>query len=299
MKKKIIFQFSGKPEQLGFTSIIRSLPNSFVDTVGHFVFLDQIPYKAHKTDWLKKELSSIKQGSFAHPHRGIVTVTYIIKGTVEHFDSAGNHGIVHDGGMQWMNSGNGIIHDEAIHANKNNTITEFFGAQFWINLPSENKANKPEYMAIEATEIPIIFLPDNKGKIKVLIGKLGEIKSKIPTYSKLFLYHLELNAGKSHIIKIDKNNETAITLLRGEAVVNNSKISANDFLVFDNDGDTIEIVNNSKKSIDIMVFGGEPYTEPITFGGSYVMNSQKGIVLANTDFYAGKYGTINYNKHKL
>lgn len=299
MEKKIIFQYSGKPEKLGLTSIIRSLPNRFVDTVGHFVFLDQIPYKAYKTDWLKKELSSIKQGSFAHPHRGIVTVTYIIKGTIEHFDSTGNQSIVHDGGMQWMNSGNGIIHDETIHANENNSITEFYGAQFWINLPAKNKANKPEYMAIETKSVPSINLSDNRGKLKVLIGEKKGIKSKIPTYSKLFLYHLELNADKSYIFKTDKKEETAITLLRGEALINNSNIKANEFLVFDNDGDFIEIKNLSKTSIDILIFGGEPYTEPIAFGGPYVMNNQKEIALANVDFYAGKYGTINYNKPTL
>lgn len=298
MKKKILFQYSGQPEKLGFTTIIRSLPNRFVNTVGHFVFLDQIPYKAHETEWLKKEIGLIKQGSFAHPHRGIATVSYIIKGTVEHFDSAGNHGIVHDGGMQWMKAGNGIVHDEIMHANENNTISEFFGTQFWINLQAKNKGDKPEYMALEATAIPVIALPENKGKVKVIIGGFKDVKAKIPTYSKLFLYHLELNAGKSYTIKIDKDDESAIALIRGEAIINNMDIGTNDFLVFDNDGDSIEITNKTENSIDVMIFGGEPYTDSIAFGGPYVMNSKEEIAQANTDFHTGKYGTINYNKPK-
>jgi len=296
MKKEITFQYSGNPENMGFMSIIRSLPNRFVDTVGHFVFLDQMPYQTNETEWLKKELKSIEQGSFAHPHRGIATVSYIIKGNVEHFDSTGNHGIVHDGGMQWMKAGTGIVHDEIIHAKENSAITEQLGMQFWINLPAKNKAEKPEYMAIQGVDIPEIILPESKGKIKVVIGELEGVKSKIPTYSKLFLYHLELKGGKSHSITISENDESAIALIRGEAIINNNETPQNELLVFALEGDIIEIVNNGDKSIDVMLFGGEPYLEPIEFGGPYVMNTREEIALANNEFYAGKYGKINYTK---
>jgi len=301
MKKKIVFHYAGKPENMGFMSIVRSLPNRYVDTVGHFVFLDQMPYQSNETEWLKKEIASIKQGSFAHPHRGIATISYIIKGTVEHFDSAGNHGIVHDGGMQWMKAGTGIVHDEIIHPKKNSATTEQLGMQFWINLPAKNKVENSEYLAIEGENIPEIVLPEDKGKIKVLIGQLEEVESKIPTYSKLFLYHLELNGEKSHAIAIDKNDESALALIRGEAKINGTDIDSNELLVFDQDGDTIEVINNSNQIIDVMIFGGEPYTESIAFGGPYVMNSQEEIGIANADFYAGKYGKIDYqqtnNKH--
>ncbi len=296
MKKKIVFQYAGQSEKMGFMSIKRSLPNRFVDTVGHFTFLDQMPYQANDTEWLQKELNAIVPGSFAHPHRGIATVSYIIKGTVEHFDSAGNHGIVQDGGIQWMKAGNGIIHDEIIHVNKDSAITEQLGLQFWMNLPAKNKAEKPEYLSLQAQEIPEILLPENKGKIKVLIGELDGSESKIPTYAKSFLYHLELNGGKSHAISIDKNDESAIALIRGEAEVSNTEIKSNDLIVFDKVGDVIEIENKGNESIDVMVFGGAPYTEPIVFGGPYVMNTQAEITQANTDYYAGKYGTIDYQK---
>ncbi|MCF6297557.1 MAG: pirin family protein, partial [Flavobacteriaceae bacterium] len=242
------------------------------------------------------EIDSIGQGSFAHPHRGIATLSYIIKGTVEHYDSAGNHGIVHHGGMQWMKAGNGIVHDEIIHVKKNSAITEQLGMQFWINLPAKNKTDKPEYMVIQSADIPEIVLPKNKGKIKIIVGEFEKFKSKIPTDSKLFLYHLELNGGQSHSISIDKGDESAIALIRGKAVINGTEVAQSDFLVFDKEGDAIEIANKSNEMIDIMIFGGEPYTETIAFGGPYVMNSQAEIAQANTDFYAGKYGKIEYQK---
>ena len=45
-----------------------------------------------------------------HPHRGIETITYVMKGDVEHGDSLGNKGIISSGDVQWMTAGSGIVH---------------------------------------------------------------------------------------------------------------------------------------------------------------------------------------------
>ena len=47
-----------------------------------------------------------------HPHRGIETITYVLKGNVEHSDSLGNKGVLSDGDVQWMTAGSGIVHQE-------------------------------------------------------------------------------------------------------------------------------------------------------------------------------------------
>ena len=45
-----------------------------------------------------------------HPHRGIETITYVLRGTVDHGDSMGNKGVIGPGDVQWMTAGSGIIH---------------------------------------------------------------------------------------------------------------------------------------------------------------------------------------------
>ena len=47
-----------------------------------------------------------------HPHRGIETVTLVLEGAVEHFDNAGNEGLIEAGDAQWMTAGQGVIHNE-------------------------------------------------------------------------------------------------------------------------------------------------------------------------------------------
>ena len=65
-------------------------------------------------------------------------------------------------------------------------------------------------------------------------------------------------------------------------------------MIFDPEEGDIDFRNNSNEAIDIVIFGGTPYTEPIAFGGPFVMNSELEIAQAYEDFYAGKYGKINY-----
>ena len=59
------------------------------------------------------------------PHRGIETITYVLKGNVEHSDSLGNMGVLSDGDVQWMTAGSGIIHQEMPSGNKRGRCMDF------------------------------------------------------------------------------------------------------------------------------------------------------------------------------
>ena len=85
-----------------------------------------------------------------HPHRGIETITYILKGSVEHADSLGNFGNLSSGDVQWMTAGSGILHQEMP---KGNHKGEMHGFQLWANLPSNQKMTAPRYQDIKSKEI--------------------------------------------------------------------------------------------------------------------------------------------------
>jgi redox-sensitive bicupin YhaK (pirin superfamily) len=290
MKKKISFTMQGKRADIGEYIINRILPNRYADAVGPFVFLDHaLPIKHLPDEPLKKV-----NGSGAHPHRGIATLTYILNGEAEHLDSKGHHATVSSGGAQWMKAGNGIIHDEVVNVDSqtNDMLTHAF--QFWINLPSKQKAEPPEYLSIQASEVPQQMLSDKSGWIKVIAGEYENLISEIPNYSKQFLYHIHLEAGKQFSLSSEKGFEYAAFLPLHNAVINDSEYIAGEFIEFDRNEGTIEINNNSKDAIDILLFGGEKYTEPIVAAGPFVMNTQQEIAQAYSDFHNGKYGRINY-----
>jgi len=47
-------------------------------------------------------------GAPDHPHRGFETVTYVVEGSMQHKDSAGNSGQLKAGWVQWMTAGSGM-----------------------------------------------------------------------------------------------------------------------------------------------------------------------------------------------
>lgn len=290
MKKKTSFSTKGKSVELGPLAIQRMLPNRYANKVGPFVFLDYVAPAVKET--------ITKNGMGAHPHRGIATLTYILQGEVEHFDSAGNGGKIHSGGAQWMKAGNGIIHDENFNYDSQADSKFIQGFQFWINLPAKNKAEKPAHIAIQAEDVPQKALPDQSGWLKVVVGKYEELSSKIPDYSNHFLYHIHLEEGKQFSLKIENKVEVAAFLYTQNVTLNDTEFQKEELVEFDRNAGEIEIKSTSEKAIDILLFGGEEYTEPIVAEGPFVMNSHSEIVNAYRDFYEGKYGKVNLkNKH--
>jgi len=286
MKKKTSFSTKGQSADIGDLTIFRILPNRYADAVGPFVFLDHIVPKFHP--------SIMASGTGAHPHRGIATLSYILEGEDEHFDSAGNYAKVHSGGVQWMKAGNGIMHDETLNVDSDAGTNRIHAFQFWIDLPAKNKAEKPEYMAIHANEMPQKILPNHGGWIKVIVGDYQDLHSVIPNYSTQFLYHIKLEAGKDFTVSIEKNIEVAAFLPTKNTILNDVEFGTGEFVEFDRDAGEITIENKLREAIDVILFGGEPFTEPIVAEGPFVMNSRSEIGDAYKDFYAGKYGKIKY-----
>ena len=85
-----------------------------------------------------------------HPHRGFETVTYMLTGRMRHKDSAGNEGLLTNGGVQWMTAGRGVIHSEMPEQEEG----RMEGFQLWLNLPAKDKMRDPWYRDFNAGEVP-------------------------------------------------------------------------------------------------------------------------------------------------
>jgi len=289
MKKNIKFSMQGTRADIGDIAIHRLLPNRLAKAIGPFVFLDHWGPIKHSADEPRQE-----NGNGAHPHRGIATLTYVLSGEEEHFDSRGNYGKVRSGGVQWMKAGNGIVHDGNINIDMEKGDLLTHGFQFWINLPSKNKTEAPQHMAVQAPDVPQQMFDLGRGWIKVVVGEFETLTSKIPSYTQQFIYHIHLEPGKLFSLATESNLEYAAFLPLDHAIINDTDYKKGTLIAFDQDDGAIEINNGADHVIDIMLFGGAKYKEPIVFGGPFVMNSELEISEAYRDFHAGKYGEIQF-----
>jgi redox-sensitive bicupin YhaK (pirin superfamily) len=106
------------------------------------------------------------------------------------------------------------------------------------------------------------------------------------------LYHIQLKAGAQFSLTMESETEVAAFLPMQNAMLNDTEFQAGEFIEFDKAAGETEIKNNSLTTIDVLLFGGEEYTEPVVAEGPFVMNSQSEITTAYRDFHAGKYGEI-------
>src|SRR5438094_9099511 len=65
-----------------------------------------------------------------HPHRGIQTITHVLRGELEDWDSMGTRGSIGAGDIQSMTAGGGIIHQEMP---KGDPQGRMHGFQLWSN----------------------------------------------------------------------------------------------------------------------------------------------------------------------
>lgn len=90
---------------------------------------------------INDDLIDGQQGFGQHPHDNMEILTCVLKGTVTHRDSMGNHGGIAPGEWQLMSAGTGIRHSEM-----NQGDEQVHLLQIWI-IPNERNA-KPNYQQI-------------------------------------------------------------------------------------------------------------------------------------------------------
>ena len=140
-----------------------------------------------------------------HPHRGIETVTYMLNGEFEHKDSAGGEGKMSPGDVQWMKTGRGIIHSE-MPAMEDGVL---HGFQLWINMPSDLKKNKPEYLYIDSEKIPVY--EDSEKNIKIIAGKYLNIEGSVSKHNVNPIYFdVELQKEKVFEFELPEENNSFI-----------------------------------------------------------------------------------------
>ena len=123
----------------------RPFPTPEIDHIDPFLLLDEmgpVEYEPGKA-----------VGAPSHPHRGFETVTYLIRGAMEHQDTTGTRAVIRSGGVQWMTAGSGVVHSELPTDEMLKHGGQMHGFQLWVNLPANKKMVPPRYQGFEADEL--------------------------------------------------------------------------------------------------------------------------------------------------
>lgn len=201
-----------------------------------------------------------------HPHRGIETITYLIKGNLEHRDSLGTVGVINDGDVQWMTAGSGIVHQEMPQDSDH-----MLGVQLWLNLPREHKMTRPKYGDILSQDIPVV--EDSGISVRVISGKYRDTAGAFTgAYVEPTFLDVSLDSNTKWQLDTMAGHKYFIYIVSGSIHTDSQDISDKHVVLF-TDGDSIQLTSGSEGA-RLLVLGGKPLREPIAWAGPVVMNTE-------------------------
>ncbi len=158
-------------------------------------------------------------GFGTHPHRDMEIITYVIQGKLRHQDSLGNGSVISPGEIQKMSAGTGILHSE-FNASDSEPVHLL---QIWI-VP-EKRGLSPSY------EQESFHLVENEWKLLGAADGTGLVSIR----QNVKLFGLSTSVSSSVEFTPDKHSQQWIQIIKGECVINGTRVQSGDGLAVRSD----------------------------------------------------------------
>lgn len=247
---------------LGSFLVGRLLPFREKKMVGPFAFIDHMG-PAHLVNNESLDVPP-------HPHIGLSTLTFLFEGCVMHRDSLGTEMEILPGAVNWMTAGNGIVHSERTPARLLNSGSFLHGLQIWIALPKDKEGMAPEFVHVDASDIP--SWNENGVSYKLIAGQVGGIESPVPVYSRL--YFLEIKTDHRATIDIGGRlyGESGLYILEGQVSAEGSDFQPRQLLVARN---ATLCTFEMEAGTTVYLFGGDPLPEERFIHWNFVASDKR------------------------
>jgi len=239
-----------------------------------------------------------------HPHRGIETITYMIRGSAEHGDSLGNKGVIGRGDVQWMTAGSGIIHQEMPKGGPDGRMGGF---QLWANLPAAQKMMDPRYRDVKEADIPEVVV-EGGATVRVICGRAGKAEGPVrdividPEYLDVAVppgsvFRHPVKPGHTAFAYVfdgkvcfAKGENPDLTVVEGANYFDLERkpfVDEHSVVLF-GDGDGIA-VSTEDAPVRFLFVSGKPLGEPVAWQGPIVMNTQEELRTAFKEYREGSF----------
>lgn len=237
--------------------------------------------------------SDSPRGVDVHPHKGFETVTIAYHGKIAHADSAGNYGVIGEGGVQWMTAGSGLLHKEFHEESFQKEGGYFQMVQLWVNLPSKHKSVPPRYQDIGHEDKGIFTLEKDMGKCFVIAGEYKGVQGPAKTYSPIRMLDIRLKKGGKIEVPSNPHYNLGLLVLKGAIELNESEnVPVDHFVLFKSTADNCDVLISAAEDAIVLYLEGEPIKEPLAQYGPFLMNTSEELEEAIREFQSGKYGHL-------
>lgn len=211
-----------------------------------------------------------------HPHIGLQTFTWMIRGEVLHRDSLGNRQILRPGQVNLMTAGHGIAHSEESLA-----PSHIHAAQLWIALPDAQRNGPPRFQ-----HYPV--LPQTRADgftATVLAGEALGLRSPAEVHTPLMGVdlHAAQDAAQTQL-PLRADFEHAVLALEGSIQVQGRDLPMQELLYLPPGTASVDI--GAPHGGRLLIIGGEPMDEAILLWWNFVARTGEEIAQARSQWEA-------------
>ena len=263
-----------RARDLGGFEVRRALPSAQRQMVGPFIFFDQMG----PAEFLTGTGIDVRP----HPHIGLGTVTYLLKGRMHHRDSLGTDLWIEPGAVNWMLAGQGITHSERTDGEARKTPLSMFGLQTWLALPKDREEDAAGFVHVGRNDLPEL---EGEGKeVRLILGHAWGEKVGLEMPSEVFYADARLAPGAS-IPLPDDHEDRGVYILDGAVSCAGQDFEAGRMLVF-RPGDRVS-VQAGPQGARLMLLGGATMDGPRFIWWNFVASSREKIEAAKEAWRAG------------
>jgi redox-sensitive bicupin YhaK (pirin superfamily) len=263
-----------RARDLGGFEVRRALPSAQRQMVGPFIFFDQMG----PAEFLTGQGIDVRP----HPHIGLGTVTYLLKGRMHHRDSLGTDQWIEPGAVNWMKAGWGITHSERTDGEVRQTGQTLFGLQTWLALPKAQEDDPAAFVHSPADDMPVL---EGEGKtVRLILGDAWGETAPLKPPSEMFYADATL-APHAAIPLPDGQEDRGVYILQGEVTVAGQTFPTGQMLIF-RPGDRIS-VKAGETGARIMLLGGATMDGPRLIWWNFVASTKDRIDAAREAWRAG------------
>ena len=272
---------------VGTLPVLRAFAGDHNDYVSPYVFFDEFgPVKVNPMDEpLRVE---------AHPHAGVIPITYFLSGSGHHRDSLNYDFQINKGDFMMFTSGRGAIHMEETGTGLYEKGGIYHGFQIWLNMPSKYKFIEPSTSIFHPEKMAELNEKDYTANI--VLGELFGAKSKIDTLFPVFYFHIKMKAGCKLSIPVDPTHNAFAYIINGKVETTDRKeVKMNQVVLYERGGAEVDLF--SAEDAEILLLGGKPHNEVVFAYGPFVMNTEQEIRKCYSDYQSGKMGNPDLVNH--
>ena len=263
-----------RARDLGGFEVRRALPSLKRQMVGPFIFFDQMG----PAEFLTGQGIDVRP----HPHIGLATVTYLLRGRIHHRDSLGTDAWIAPGEVNLMVAGQGITHSERMDGPARAGPQSLLGLQTWLAVPKSREDDPASFHNAPAPALPVL---EAEGKlVRLILGNAWGASVDLALPSETFYADATLAAGASLPLP-DTHEDRGVYVLHGTVSQGGQTYGAGAMLIF-RPGDGIS-VRAGDAGARIMVLGGATMEGPRYIWWNFVASSQDRIDAAREAWRAG------------